>query len=100
MYNETNHSERQHATYSPSKLKALEICPRFQQDNDAPPHPITLRGTAMHEAVEAGTPEIEGLSDYEKEMVRYLSMHPVCTWKVIFLEISCYDLRTHRSVKR
>jgi hypothetical protein len=71
MYNETNHSERQHATYSPSKLKALEICPRFQQDNDAPPHPITLRGTAMHEAVEAGTPEIEGLSDYEKEMVRY-----------------------------
>ena len=71
MHNETNHSDRQHATYSPSKLKSLEICPRFQQDNNAPPHPITLRGTAMHEAVEAGTPEVDGLSDYEKEMVRY-----------------------------
>lgn len=73
MYNDndTNHSARQHAKYSPSKLKALEICPRFQQDEDKAPHPITLRGTAMHEAVEAGTPEIEGLSDHEKELVRY-----------------------------
>ena len=73
MYNDndTNHSARKHAKYSPSKLKALEICPRFRQDEDKAPHPITLRGTAMHEAVEAGTPEIEGLSDHEKELVRY-----------------------------
>lgn len=46
------HSERKHARCSPSKLKNLAICPSYKGDDDAPPHPITLRGTAMHEALE------------------------------------------------
>ena len=63
-----DHSQRGHATYSPSSLKALEICPLYQKDNDKAPHPITLRGTAMHEAIETG--KVEGLDPYEIEMVK------------------------------
>jgi hypothetical protein len=46
------HVERKHARCSPSKLKNLEICPSYVGDNDGPVHPVTLRGTAMHEALE------------------------------------------------
>lgn len=49
-----NHVARKHARCSPSKLKNLEICPSYEPDNDSPPHPVTLRGTAMHEALETG----------------------------------------------
>ena len=63
-----DHSQRAHATYSPSSLKALEICPLYQKDNDRAPHPITLRGTAMHEAIETG--KMDGLDQYEIEMVK------------------------------
>lgn len=48
------HGERKHARCSPSKLKNLEICPSYESDNSGPVHPITLRGTAMHEALETG----------------------------------------------
>lgn len=50
----TPDAPRKHARCSPSKLKNLEICPSYQGDNDSTPHPITLRGTAMHEALETG----------------------------------------------
>lgn len=63
-----DHSERPHATYSPSSLKSLEICPLYQKDSDKAPHPITLRGTAMHEAIETG--KLDGLDPYEIEMVK------------------------------
>ena len=49
-----NHGVRKHARSSPSKLKNLEICPSYEGDNDGPVHPVTLRGTAMHEAMETG----------------------------------------------
>ena len=51
---EGNHVVRKHARCSPSKLKNLEICPSYEGDNDGPVHPVTLRGTAMHEALETG----------------------------------------------
>jgi hypothetical protein len=63
-----DHSQRAHATFSPSSLKSLEICPLYQKDEDSTPHPITLRGTAMHEAVETG--KFDGLDPYEIEMVK------------------------------
>jgi len=63
-----DHSQRAHATFSPSSLKSLEICPLYQKDEDSAPHPITLRGTAMHEAVETG--KFDGLDPYEIEMVK------------------------------
>lgn len=47
-----DHSARKHARSSPSKLKNLAICPSYKGDDDSPPHPITIRGTAMHEALE------------------------------------------------
>jgi Protein of unknown function (DUF2800)/Helicase conserved C-terminal domain len=47
-----NHGVRKHARCSPSKLKNLELCPSYEGDTDGPVHPVTLRGTAMHEALE------------------------------------------------
>lgn len=45
--------ERKHARSSPSKLKHLEICPSYESDNSKQEiHPITFRGTAMHDAME------------------------------------------------
>lgn len=49
----SNHGDRAHAKISPSKLKSLEICPRYKAEQ-SDPHPITLRGTAMHEALDSG----------------------------------------------
>ena len=60
-------SERPHAPLSPSKLASVERCPGFQSDPDAEPHPVTLRGTAMHEATETG--ETTNLSATEEELV-------------------------------
>lgn len=51
---QATHSERKHARSSPSKLKNLRICPSYRGDEDGPVHPVTLRGTAMHEAMETG----------------------------------------------
>jgi len=48
------HAARKHAPCSPSKLKNFELCPSYEPDDSSPPHPITLRGTAMHEALETG----------------------------------------------
>ena len=48
------HGERKHARSSPSKLKNKRICPSYDGDDDGPVHPVTLRGTAMHEAMETG----------------------------------------------
>lgn len=64
------HSERKHARCSPSKLKNLAICPSYKGDDDAPPHPITLRGTAMHEALE--TDNDVGLLDEDER--RWVAM--------------------------
>ncbi len=65
------HNERTHAQYSPSKLKSLEICPMFREDYNKPTHPITLRGTAMHEAVEKGSIQGSNLDGYERSLVEY-----------------------------
>lgn len=50
---QAGHGERKHARSSPSKLKNLEICPSYVPDQGTP-HPVTLRGTAMHESLETG----------------------------------------------
>ncbi len=64
---EANHGERKHARSSPSKLKNLEICPSYEGDNSGPVHPVTLRGTAMHEASETGS--MAGLDEEEVRLV-------------------------------
>lgn len=46
------HSERAHAKRSPSSLGSYAVCPHYAPDNDRPPHPITVEGTAIHEAIE------------------------------------------------
>jgi hypothetical protein len=62
------HSERAHSKISPSKLSALEKCAGFMADESAEVHPITLRGTAMHEAVESG--DDSKLSEEERGWVK------------------------------
>lgn len=67
------HAERKHARCSPSKLKNLEICPSYEPDNDGPVHPVTLRGTAMHEALETGD-DSKLLPDNDNEELRLVTM--------------------------
>jgi len=47
-----DHSERNHAKVSPSKLASLERCSHFKNRETDQPHPITLMGTRCHEALE------------------------------------------------
>lgn len=56
------HAERKHARSSPSKLKNLEICPSYVPEQGTP-HPVTLRGTAMHEALETGNDSALDVAD-------------------------------------
>lgn len=46
----TDHSERVHSKISPSKLKSLEISPKFERWENEEVHPITAIGTKIHEA--------------------------------------------------
>jgi len=64
---ETKHAEREHAPLAPSQLGCMEICPGYESDGDSPPHPVTERGTAMHEALETG--DDRNLSLEERELV-------------------------------
>jgi hypothetical protein len=44
--------QREHSQFSPSKLKQLEISPRFLADTLREAHPLTLEGTLIHQALE------------------------------------------------
>ena len=68
-----HHVVRKHARCSPSKLKNLEICPSYEGDNDGPVHPVTLRGTAMHEALETGN-DSGLLTENDNEELRLVTM--------------------------
>ncbi len=68
-----NHVVRKHARCSPSKLKNLEICPSYEGDETNPPHPVTLRGTAMHEALETGD-DSKLLTELDNEELRLVTM--------------------------
>jgi hypothetical protein len=68
-----NHVVRKHARCSPSKLKNLEICPSYEGDNDGPVHPVTLRGTAMHEALETGD-DSGLLTELDNEELRLVTL--------------------------
>lgn len=46
------HAERAHSKRSPSGLGKYAVCPHFKQDESRPIHPMTLAGTAIHEAIE------------------------------------------------
>lgn len=61
-------SERQHATYSPSKLKYLEICPAYEDDPHKEVYAATERGTQGHAAMESG--DDTGLDDEQKRWVQ------------------------------
>lgn len=50
--NDISHGERTHSKISPSKLKNLEVSPRFEQEEDREAHPITQIGTKIHEALD------------------------------------------------
>jgi hypothetical protein len=45
-------TERIHAEFSPSKLRALEISPLFEADPNRDTHPAADEGTMLHEAIE------------------------------------------------
>ena len=86
------HSDRAHSKISPSKLKALEICPGFQPDEGAEVHAITLAGTRCHEALDSG--DDAALNDEERGWIRMcreyvadLETEDSCTEKEARLEI-------------
>lgn len=64
--NQPDHSLREHSKISPSKLKDLELCPRYEGEENC--HPVTEAGTKMHEAMESG--QDDGLTDDEKALVK------------------------------
>lgn len=49
---ETPHAERAHSKRSPSSLGKYSVCAHFKQDETQPPHPVTLEGTLVHEAIQ------------------------------------------------
>ncbi len=57
------HADRAHSKISPSKLKALELCPRWLPDNKEA-HVVTQAGTKMHEALDSGN--FDALSEEER----------------------------------
>jgi hypothetical protein len=63
--NQIPHMERKHAPLSPSSLANRERCPGFQNDESSEVHPVTLRGTAMHEAMETGKSDHLEINDRE-----------------------------------
>lgn len=63
------HSDRVHSKISPSKLKALEICPSFLDDPNREVHAITLQGTRCHEALDSGND-----ADLTEEELRWVKM--------------------------
>lgn len=62
------HSDREHSKISPSKLKALEICPGFLPDDTGEVHEITAIGTKCHEALDSG--DFSGLTEEELGLVK------------------------------
>lgn len=60
-----NHADRKHSKISPSKLKTLEVSPKWQALEDQKVHPITAVGTKIHEALDANNPD--KLTDEERE---------------------------------
>jgi len=60
------HSERAHAKRSPSSLGNYAVCPHYAPDNDRPLHPVTVEGTAIHEAIEKR--DVSGLSADAKQI--------------------------------
>lgn len=63
-----DHSTREHSRISPSKLKALELCPGFLDDPSREVHPITEQGTRCHTALDSG--DDSNLTDEERGWVR------------------------------
>lgn len=83
----TTTTERQHATFSPSKLKYLEMCPAYQDDPHKEVYAATERGTQCHKAME--TFELGGLDDEQKRWVNMCQEYrahalpgPVNNWPV------------------
>lgn len=66
---ELTHSDRKHAKISPSSLKSFEKCPGFKRQPEGDPHPVTVEGSIIHQALEDEkydhlTPEQLELADY------------------------------------
>jgi hypothetical protein len=63
------HSDRKHSTISPSSLKHFADCPGYMKDDDdSTPHPVTLEGTLIHEALDTG--DWSGLNADQKELAK------------------------------
>lgn len=74
------HAEREHSKISPSKLKSLEVSPLFEQE-DREPHPITLIGTKIHEALDRGT--LVDLRDEEVDLYNFCDRRDK-QWEAVF----------------
>lgn len=62
------HSDRAHAKRSPSSLGNYAVCPHYTPDNGRPLHPVTVEGTAIHEAIEKR--DFGGLSPDAKQIAQ------------------------------
>jgi hypothetical protein len=62
------HSGRAHAKRSPSSLGNYAVCPHYLPDNDRPLHPVTVEGTAIHEAIEKR--DLGGLSPDARQIAQ------------------------------
>ena len=69
----TSHRTRTHTAISPSKLKSLELSPKWIQDETQGEHPLTAAGTRMHEAIE--TWDVSKLSREEEELVEVCRLY-------------------------
>ena len=71
--NTPDHSSRAHSKRSPSGLGRYAVCPHYAPDQNRPPHPRTIEGTMIHEAVEARNPKLlpEELRQFAEAAIRY-----------------------------
>lgn len=101
-----DHSEREHAEFSPSQLASLESCPGYENHNES--SEAAEMGTRIHEALEAGDPShllsdrehelYDAIREMEDELVTdWLKDDPYATHLEMLLDIKAKDQETYGS---
>jgi len=88
-----DHSQRAHSRNSPSKLKNKELCASYESDETREVHAVTLRGTAMHEALDSG--DTSNLDEIEKELTALCDEHMAEDAAWAELSLKEVRLKTH-----
>lgn len=64
------HGDRGHAKISPSGLKNFDACPGYvREDKNETPHPVTVEGTLIHEALDKG--DLSELNADQRELAEF-----------------------------